>query len=221
MSLRADVEELVKWMADLTASDEAAPTLATPPPEAWQHASGDLERASQKVTEAAALLAKQGAPYLAEFARDVAREAEDLALRAHMLSRRAKRTPKPAARSPKTPAAPEEAAASTRDPEATAAAAAGKRERRVAPAKSPEGLVHSASDTVETALGRLNSDEAPDAITTGFEYELDVLAEMALSLRQQCTRLEEKRRSAPTRAGVADGKEAQAAEPVQGRRADG
>jgi len=47
----------------------------------------------------------------------------------------------------------------------------------------------SAANTVETARKKLEAVEYPDTATRAFEEDLDVLAEMTLSLRQQCERL--------------------------------
>jgi hypothetical protein len=60
-------------------------------------------------------------------------------------------------------------------------------------ASSPAELVRLAGDTVETAHTKLELIEHPDAVSEAFEEELDVLAEMTLSLRQKCKRLEGER----------------------------
>jgi hypothetical protein len=181
-----ELEELVKWISELSA-EEPGPAPQPLPRDAWQAVGRDLGRASEKFAEAhVALLAGDGGAVLAELARDLERETEGLALRAHVLSRRAPREPKPERE--REPSKPEPV------PLAAAAPATGDKvkehedHRRVSP-KSATDLLRSAQGTVETAHEKLGAVERPDRVCQRFEEELDVLAEMTLSLRQQSERL--------------------------------
>jgi chromosome segregation ATPase len=59
------------------------------------------------------------------------------------------------------------------------------------PPPTPAKAIEKAEGSIETALKNFGDVEHPDAVAKTFEEELDVLAEMALSLRQQCERLQE------------------------------
>jgi hypothetical protein len=206
MSVRTELEELVKWISELSAKKEKPDPTHSPSREVWQAVDGDLRRASRKFAEARVVLrrarvgpvAKDPRTIVAEFAGDLEHEAEALALRAHLLSRRAKPTTEPAKPKPITPATE----AATTEAATTEAASAGRPPNAV-PAREPEDrhspgrLVKSAGDTIETAHQKLEAVEPPDPVTKAFEEELDVLAEMTLSLREQCERLEEEREEVP------------------------
>jgi hypothetical protein len=199
MSVRTELEELVKWISDLSAEEEPDPTPEPLPREAWQAVDGDLRRASRKFAEAHdALLMKDPPSFLAEFACDLGREAEGLALRAHLLSRRAPRKPK-SEPPPPTTLPPATEAAATGENARGEQHGTEKDEDRPAAKKSAADLVKSAGDTVETAHNKLEKVEHPDAVSKAFEEELDVLAEMTLSLRQQCERLDDGRKAAQVR----------------------
>jgi hypothetical protein len=184
MTVRTELEELAKWIADLTEEEPPKKGPEHPAREVWQGVSGDLGRAADRLEEASdALMTKD--KVLAEFALDLMRETEGLAMRAHVLSRRAKPRPKVvAAPKPKDeheavdPDKPK-AKAKTEDPKDKS----GGDKKKPRPASD---LVASASDTIETANTKLGDD--PDDATKRFQEELDVLAEMALSLRQRCER---------------------------------
>lgn len=206
MSVRTELEELAKWISELTAKHEPAPPQPLPR-EAWQAITRDLERASTKFAEtSAALCANDSKSTLAEFAGDLQREAEGLALRAHLLSRRAAPKHKPEHPAPKPVEKEAETAAAATAEKATgelpAAETAADHEHAPAPRKAaPDDdhpvhreptaaeLAKSAADTVETAHNKLDAVEHPDDVSKDFEAELDVLAEMALSLRRQCEQL--------------------------------
>jgi hypothetical protein len=183
MSVRTELEELTKWISDLSA-EELEPTPQPLTRDVWQHVDSDLRRASKKFAEAQAALFTADAA-LAEFAGDLARETEGLALRAHLLSRRApQKSPIEPVKSKIEPSTlPATATGDTpgvehqRDTEQTI---------NLPGSQSPAQLVKSAGDTVETAHCKLEAVEHPDSVTQGFEEELDVLAEMTLSLRQRC-----------------------------------
>jgi hypothetical protein len=129
----------------------------------------------------------------AEFSGDLANEAQALAFRAHQLSRRAPpgTTPKAEPAEPRPrPLHPTEAAtteAATDEPPDGVPAEVHEEDPR-----PPGALVKSAADTVEHAHQRLSKAvEFPDAATKEFEEELEMLADMTLSLRQQCKLLEQ------------------------------
>jgi hypothetical protein len=200
MSVRTELEELVKWISELSAKEKPTPSPEPLPREVWQAVDSDLRRASEKFGEARVALPDKGSnSFLAEVAGDLERQAEALALRAHLLSRRAPPKPKPEPGKLKTVAQASEAAA-TAVRAKLHGAGTGQGEgddpsqqppQPPAPARSPADLVKSAGDTVETAHEKLEVVKAPDAVLQAFEEELDVLAEMTLSLRQKCERLDD------------------------------
>jgi hypothetical protein len=203
MSVRTKLEELVIWISQLTATAEPTPPLLSR--EVWQGVREDLERASRKFAEVRAALLTARETILGEFAGDLEREAESLALRAHMISRRTPPTPKAELAEDNTHVADANAditktkareanaerANSTVLPPAPAAAenADGEQHRyetiQHQAASTPSTLLRSAADTVETARVKLDAAEHPDSAAQAFEDELDVLAEMTLSLRQR------------------------------------
>ena len=78
MSVRTELEELVKWISKLSAKDEPKPSTQLPRQD-WQAIDRLLHQASSKFTEVrVALLAKDAQSFLAEFARDLERETEGL-----------------------------------------------------------------------------------------------------------------------------------------------
>lgn len=176
LSLRTELGRLGKRISELWAKQEPKPTPQRLWREDWQGIHGHLGRAAKKLAEARdAVPADHRQSFLAEFAGDLAREAESLALRANLLSRRAPRKPKVEATEPEP---------APRDAPATEAP-------RDAPAmEKVADLLQSAQRTVETAHGRLGVDGYDDDASTEFVKEIDLLAEMTLSLRQQCSRTE-------------------------------
>lgn len=194
MSLQTELEEMAKWIAELTAPPAPAPPEpAMPAREEWRSARDLLRKASENFSKAAVALPSSGEE--AGFAQDVARDADDLALRADVLALRA--LPKPKHR---------RAAAHPAEGEG-----AEHRERGASPppgqggsTPSPHDLVQLAAREVEEARTHLHPPDSADASSTDshhvqkdpegvaadFDYELEVLAEMALSLRQMCARLE-------------------------------
>jgi hypothetical protein len=90
MSLRAEVQELVAWLADHRVEPEApAPTVLVTK-EAWELVHGALTRAGDAfVTAADLFVANPARPLLAELSRDLVYESRSLALRARVLKRRA------------------------------------------------------------------------------------------------------------------------------------
>lgn len=161
MSARAELEELAKWISDLPAADPT-PTPQPATHEDWLAVQGALDAASKAFAQARNGLKKE--TVLAQLAGDLEREAEAQALRAQLLSRRAP---------PKPPGEPKRPIGKSADGGQT-------------PTKSFEDLVGLAADSVEKARGKLETVKVPDDATKAFEEDLDLLAEMTLSLRQQC-----------------------------------
>jgi hypothetical protein len=225
MSVRLELEELVQWISDLSAdapSPESQPVVR----ETWQAVNRNLGAMSRKLGEVRAALAAQGegsvlaegsaqaeGSVLAEFAQDLENEAAGLAFRAQVLSRRAPEAPDTdpddSAESQDTASEPDTAsqAATAAEPEgrsptdqhapaATGAATTPARDTHPPAQPSPVDLVKSAQRTLETALSKLAGYENPGPVTEAFEDELDVLAEMTLSLLQRCKRLADEQGSA-------------------------
>jgi hypothetical protein len=196
MSVRTELEELVKWISDLQADKEPAQKPETLHREVWQAVDRDLERAAERFAQASVAVAAQDPKSIvAEFARDLEREAQGLALRAHLLSRRAPRE----ANAPHQPHAKTKTLTAAGHSVESADQATGEApidekpeepKKDGAEARPPGELVKSAADTVETAHARLEAVEHPDHVVKSFEEELDVLAEMTLSLRQKCEALD-------------------------------
>lgn len=195
MSFKSELEELVKWISELSESKEAEPTPEPLHREDWQAVDGTLQRASIKFGEARLALLAENPPrsFLAEFARDLEREAEGLALRAHLLSRRAapKPMPDPEKTRERVPPAPPAAATGAQPGGEEQVPRDPKKPAEPPAPQSPADLVKSAGGTVETAHNKLEVVKHPDSVSKAFEEELDVLAEMTLSLRQQCERLDD------------------------------
>lgn len=196
MSVRTELEELVKWISELSEEETPAPEPEHLTRDVWEDVAGDLRRAAVMFAKAReALLAAKPKTPLAEFARDLERETESLAFRAQVLARRAK--PKgDEPRQMKVPAE-DQAAAQDQAPDAKAqdeASDAGKATPAAGPKpaapKPPSTILRSAAKTIETAGTKIDV-EHPDEVIQTFDEELDVLAEMALSLRLQAKWLED------------------------------
>jgi hypothetical protein len=199
MSLQAEIEELVKWISDLSESHDSKPKPVPLYREDWRAISENLKDAAAKYSEArVALLTGVAGSHLAEFAGDLERETESLALRAYMLSRRAARKPttgppeqvsQPAVRVGGPPQGkPDETTPEAVD--AHAPSPTKQSEQRSDSPRSATDSVKSASGTVETAHEKLGAGKPPDDDADAFDKELDLLAEMTLSLHQQCRRLD-------------------------------
>jgi hypothetical protein len=227
MSIRTELEEVVKWISELSAKKEQEPA-ESPSRELWQAVGGDLRQASKKFGKArvalsakarvevvdndtlsriramvlrlrspVVVLEKVPGAIVAEFAGDLEREAESLELRAYLLSRRALPKPKPKTEltkpkplPPVTEAAPTEAPATGALP---ATVTVHEQEEQPGQQPAPRDLVKSAGGQVEKAHRHLEAVKSPDLVTKAFEEDLDVLADMTLSLWEQCKRLEEER----------------------------
>jgi hypothetical protein len=233
VSVRTELEELVKWISGLSAEKPKAKSepLAR---EVWQDVRGDLQDAAETLAAAqaalvgadersalanrarvleldarnealypaarriaqarAALLAENPHSVLAELTLDLRNEADALARRAHLLSRRARPKPK-AEPKPK----PETKPKAEPKPKAAQAGAAEMASKVVEIPKTPAELVKTAADTIERAHRKLSPEEEAedatgpvkelDAVAKRFEEELEVLGEMALSLRHRVERL--------------------------------
>jgi hypothetical protein len=193
MSVRTALEGLVKWISELPGRKQSKPPSAPLPHEAWEGVKHNLDGASEKFREASlVLLATTGGAVLAEFARDLRWEAEALAFRAYLLARRT-----PGKREPPKPKTVRKENDTTADGKKNVAAhnaapALKDHDGNHAPSEPAVFLVKSAIKTVETAHQKLDAVH-PDAVAKAFEEELDVLAEMTLSLHHQCERLEDER----------------------------
>ena len=167
---------------------------------------------------------QQRSSLLAELARDLEREAESLKLRAHLLSHRA---PPPkseeATAAEANPALREAMAeleaqnkelvktkreldekqkelAATRDELEAVFAGVGLGEGADDELRKAREAVKAAQEAIETAYEKFEDIRKLDSAARAFAEELDVLAEMALSLRQRCdTLLREKRAWRPPR----------------------
>lgn len=194
MSVRSELEELVRWISDLSEEQKAEPPPDPLPRESWQAVGRNLNSAAETFAKAhRALVTQHGGTGLSEFARDVAREAEALALRAHLLSRRAKPEP-PAPRTDLAQApAPKPKDAEKHDGAAKASKAPEipKEDRPDKEQRSAAELAAVAQRTVETAHEKLGPLKDQDPATKAFAQGLDVLAEMTLHLRQQSEQLDE------------------------------
>lgn len=251
MAVRAELEELVEWITELSAKPKP------PDPERltsqdwtnietnlgdvstdFQHASLALYIASGRLptTDEAALDLRQRSSLLAELTRDLEREAESLRLRAHLLSRRAPPRSKRKADMQEPKEKHKKVSESKDELEAVLAELERKNEqlentrrdledakRVLAPIKEElratqdeleavgarmgrgEGAdkelmkageaVTEAQRTIETAFKKFADFAKLDSVSQAFAEELDVLAEMALSLRQQCDALLRERRA--------------------------
>lgn len=180
MTIRAELEELVEWISDLS-KQKKGPEPGPLTRRAWQEVGEDLRGASDHFDEAAASLKGSAPSPVAEFARDVQRETDALALRAHMLSRRMALEDQA---EPKRKAAAKPKA----KPKSKAPA------KKAPPARSAGAMIKSGADSVEAAYRSLGEGvppkHAPDAVAAGFADELDALSEMALTLRQQCEQIQ-------------------------------
>ena len=218
MSVKTELEEMLKWISDLLKEKESEPTRSASR-EAWQHVDQRLRAASKKFAEARVLLSETRIdvvpdtdPRLIILATVLRRRSsrgrrektpagrrrvrrrsgargQALALRARLLSRRARKgKPQRFAldllSQPLSKAKPDKPKPPPTAPEP----------------ESPKDLVQDAGGTIETAHSWI-ADVAehpghavahPDAVTKAFEEDLDVLAEMTLSLRQQCEEEERK-----------------------------
>lgn len=193
MSVRTELEELAKWLSGLSEKEEPEPTPQPLPRETWQAIERNLQSASDTFAKASdALRSLDRGSILAEFARDLESEADALAFRAHLLARRAAPRTKPDGPKAKPVESKSEVVADREEVqgESTGTAKAGTPED-AAPSAAPADLVRSAGNTIEWAHLKLGTVEHPDAVAKAYEEELDVLAEMTLSLRQQCDRLED------------------------------
>ncbi|MFL5962035.1 MAG: hypothetical protein ACJ757_03985 [Gaiellaceae bacterium] len=199
MSVRMELDELVKWLSERLAKDEPAPPPESVSRENWKLIHANLEHASETLAKARAVLgAGAGSSFLAEFSGDLSREAEGLALRAQLLSRRADTEPEP---KPEPKPEPEPEPEPEPDPKpkpadqhaapAPARAAHAVAEQVVSHPPASK-LVAKARGTIETAYAKLGAIEQLDAVSKAFEEELDVLAELTLSLHQKS--LEEENR---------------------------
>jgi hypothetical protein len=220
MSVRTELEELARWISSLSEKD-AKPTPDVLPRKNWQDIDEDLTDASKKFANVRVeILTRHPRSFVADFAGDVSREAERLAFRAHLLSRRAPPTPKkPPGQAHerdveqalthmlevdhvflKEPFLKEAEKTQRRRRKREPEESEQEREHELAPPTPLAVLVERALGTVETARDKLRTVEGVggerelehlDDVTLAFEEELDVLAEMALSLQQHCKRLDE------------------------------
>lgn len=199
MSVRAELEELIKWLSDLTAEDKPAPAVGKLYLEQWRTVETNLTTAAKNLHLARTKLSpspvtrEPSAPLfmvllmrrrkpppsvLHELAQDLQREAENLALRARMLSGRAdNRPPKKAPRSKLCVRNARNVATPSKPTAGSAKSGASDR----AAVYARRGL-----EGIERAHEHLLAVAHPDAVTQAFEAEVDVLAEMTLSLAQQC-----------------------------------
>jgi uncharacterized heparinase superfamily protein len=215
MSVRTELEELFKWISDLSVATEPKSTPPGVYRENWHRVAENLADATDTFAEVGEVLAAAKAKsLLVDFAHDLGRQAEDLALHARVLERRAPRKPlTPKVRLTMTET---ELAKKRKELDETKKKLAeSKRELREiqkelddvktkqraekpvaeaqgpTPEESPAKLLGSASRTLETAHKNLfEGVDHPDAAARSFTGELEALAEMTLSLRQQCEEYE-------------------------------
>jgi hypothetical protein len=221
LSLQEELEEVARWVANLTAPE---PSAITEPlsREDWNLVEGDIGTVSGKLAEAQATLlfaSEQKAPgndfpsALVDLAADLTHQSQDLGLRARMLEQRAKhdsserREIKATAReeAKKEREEKERAKREKKDEQerakkekresATSAPAVDAHEAGQAtpvPTKPPLqqaiDLLNAAQTSLGTTHGNLHVLTNLDFAATSFGGELEVLAEMTLTLTQQCER---------------------------------
>lgn len=196
MSVRTELQEVIEWISDLATDERPAPAPETPSRTDWRNLKANLEDVAEDLAHASTAL---GDAPLAELARDLSREAEGLALRAAVLVRRApdeapkpkaaKAAPPPASPAPSPPPAPPPASPAAAEhaepPLAPLAGDTEPEEPKEKPQKTAADHVRAASGTIETAYEKFEDLRHPDEATKEFENDLDLLAEMTLSLRQR------------------------------------
>jgi hypothetical protein len=131
MSARAEIQEIVEWISDLTKKPAAVDPKPLPK-ETWQRIGQNLKEASETLEKARAALGREQRPALAEYARDLEGQAEALALRARLLAGRAKAELKP-----KPDSRPRTTAARKPSDESASTSAGRSRRRRAALRRSP------------------------------------------------------------------------------------
>ncbi len=179
MAVRAELEELVKWISDLQKAKGPAPADPVKPSrDDWLKVERALNSVAERLGEAREELITQfPRSVVKEFALDVQREARGLALRAHLLAFRVKRADKPK----KT---------EDEDEEKRRRAARPPAPPEVEKPKAPSDIVGRVGNTLAEAQGKLADVTSPDDATKAFRGELDVLAEMTLALREHCLELD-------------------------------
>jgi hypothetical protein len=221
MSVRTELEELFKWISDLSVATEPKPTPPGVYRENWHHVANNLTDATTTFAEVGEVLSAANAnPLLTDFAHDLAHQAEDLSLHARVLERRARR--KPIGPKVKLTMMQKELVDKSKDLHKTQKKLSeSKKELREiqrelddaktklvagtipeqlpaeaqktspTPKKSPSKRLRAASGTLESAHENLfKGVDHPDAAARAFTGELEALAEMTLSLRQQCEEYE-------------------------------
>jgi hypothetical protein len=189
MTVRAEIEELVKWISDLQKDKASDPETKTLSREDWLLVEDNLDSVAKRVEQARdELITRSPGSVLREFALDIQREARGLGLRAHLLSRRAEPRAKPAATAASlTPR--------VRRQEKTEGEQGGEpptppSEPEVVEYDAPSDILGRVGNTIETAHKKLTELESPDDDAKAFEGELEVLAEMTLALREGCWELD-------------------------------
>jgi hypothetical protein len=206
MTVRAEVQELLRWISDAAAEREPKPPQS-PARDNWEGAAARLKAASEKLQEVktAIILEDVWSPQL-ESARDLEREAESLELRARSLARLAP----PRTREQIAALKIDELMEEVGDLEEKLVRLrtqrlglhkeiSGLKKRRpraepTEPAKSPSDEKDSAAALARSAAGSLRTAQenlfegvdGPDAVSTAFGKELDLLAERTLRLEQAC-----------------------------------
>ena len=181
MSVRTELEEVFKWIAGLMAKPAAPPSDDTPiPRESWKKIEENLGRVAEWFGRARAELTGD---IETDLAADLQREATNLSRRARVLARRAepeKEPAPPATRIKDRVQRRRKGGAKTAKKQKSAA----KRTTPVEPEpKTGAELVAAAARTIETARTKIDDVEDADAVAAAFGYELDLLAEMTLSLQ--------------------------------------
>jgi hypothetical protein len=179
LSLQAELDEVLEWLSALTRSERPV-TREAPEPmwrEDWQHVARLLKAAAERFASLRGVLEApedDPEPADAQFAGDLQRETENLFLRASMLSRRV--PPEPSVEPPPSEhrRAGTDLARRTHKP---------KKPPHVPTSADAAALAASAGRTIERARDLLGTDE----VSLAFENELDLLAEMTMSLRQDLT----------------------------------
>lgn len=195
MSVRTELQEVMEWIADLSKKEPSPPT-ETPSRADWRNVKSNLEDVAGDLEQARVALKE--AP-LKDLARDLSHEADRLALRANVLARRAPIEERKPAKKPKPKAAAKTGAGTSgaskvpadslpssgpaTDPNAGAGGEdpADQKEKP----KTAADHIQAASGTIATAYEKFEDLGNPDANTQDFENDLDLLAEMTMSLRQR------------------------------------
>lgn len=185
MTMRAELEELVKWISDLQKAKDSEPETTTLSREHWLLVEENLNSVSERVGKAQQeLILRFPDSVLKEFALDVQREAKGLALRAHLLAYMAEPQDDHADEAGSADGDEAEGKGERDKKEQTELSPPPSPKATVERREAPSGIVGRVGNTIAKAHAKLVDLKNPDDDAKAFEGELGVLAEMALALRE-------------------------------------